>query len=71
MDLRPVRLALDLAESGEQLLLPAAHGGRLLGFGVVVVEQVQDTVHDEQRDLVVGGNPALERLATGDGRARR
>ena len=62
-------LPLELAEAREQLLLAAAHHGGLLGFGVVVVEQVQHAVHDEQRELVVGGDAALDGLAARDRRA--
>ena len=41
----------------------------LARIGVVVVEQVQDAVHDEQRDLVVGGPAVLGRLRGRDLRA--
>src|ERR1700694_5491583 len=58
-----------LAESSEELLLAPAHHNRLARFGVVVVEQVQHTVHDEERDLVGGAHAALLRLAVRDRRA--
>ena len=46
-----------VTEPVEQLLFAPAHHGRLFGFGVVVVQQVQHAVDDEQRELVVEGAP--------------
>jgi hypothetical protein len=37
----------------EQLALPGAHPGRLLGLGVVVAEDVEDAMDEEQGELVV------------------
>ena len=40
LSVTPLSLTLEVAEPREQLLFAAAHRGGLLGFGVVVVEQV-------------------------------
>ena len=57
---------LRVAETGQQLLLAAAHRGCLVGLRVVVVEQMEHTVNHEQRDLFLGGNATLGSLAGGD-----
>ena len=62
---------LELAEAGEQLALSPLHRRMLTRIGMVIVEQMQDTVDDEQRDLVVGGPSVLGRLARRDLRADR
>src|SRR3954454_2124659 len=50
----------------EQPGLQVEHLLVLVGLGVVVAEQVQDPVHREQLDLVLGGMPGLRRLPLGD-----
>src|SRR5262249_15964315 len=63
------RVSLRVAKARQELLLGGAHLRRLLGFGVVVVEQVQHTVHDEQRQFVVGAHAVHTSLTTCDRRA--
>ena len=56
-------LPFELTEPFEELLFSSAHHRRLLGLGMVVVQQVQDPVDDQQREFVVGRQPPLARLA--------
>ena len=48
----------------------AASRAAFVVFGVVVAEHVQDTVHDEQRDLVVVSAGVIGELFGGDGLAQ-
>ena len=54
----------------QQLVLGAEHGGVLFGLGVVIPEQVQDPVHAEQLELVLGGVASLDGLFGRDLRAQ-
>src|SRR6266567_4471965 len=49
----PSLFLLELLEAGQQLALPLSHRLGLLILGMVVVQQMQDTVDDEERDLVI------------------
>src|SRR4051794_9900279 len=66
---RSVPLVLELAEAGQQLALPTLHRRMLARIGMVIVQQMQDSVDDEQRELLFGGPPVLRRLCGGDPRA--
>ena len=57
------------APGGEQLVLQPEHGGVLIGIGVVVAEQVQDSVHAQQLKLVLSRMAGLTCLRRGDLRA--
>src|SRR2546430_2206500 len=49
----PSLFLLELPEAGQQPALPLSHRLGLLILGMVVVQQMQDTVDDEQRHLVI------------------
>src|SRR5437899_1873283 len=49
----PSLFLLELPEARQQLALPLSHRLGLLILGMVVVQQMQDTVDDEERDLVI------------------
>ena len=63
------RPARGLSEQLQQLAFSALHRLRLTLLGVVVVQQMQDPVHDEQRELVVERRRRARRLALRDRRA--
>src|SRR6266545_2706513 len=64
----PSLFLLELPEARQQLALPLSHRLGLLVLGVVVVQQMQDTVDDEQRHLVVERSQSV-RLPPGHLRA--
>src|SRR5690348_17291646 len=49
-------------ERQQQLALELEHLALLLGFGVVVAEQVQDAVRGEEQQLLLGGVAGVGRL---------
>ena len=55
---------------GDDLVVESEHDALLLRLGVVVAEQVKQTVDEEVFRLPVGGTTVLGRLASRDGRAQ-
>jgi hypothetical protein len=58
-------------ECRQQFALQAEHFCLLLGFGVVIAEQVEDSVRGQQQHLVLGGVPGTPGLDLGHLRADR
>ena len=62
----PTGAAAVPVEGAQVFELAAPHHRGLVGFGVVVAEDVQDPVHDQQGDLVVERAGVVGELMVGD-----